>query len=1072
MHIYEIRRRCINTARFIYRKTLKRTTFGRALVFKMKQRGWFVPPYDISDPLRFVIQTYTFRQKCMHVLRFVYRKTLKRTHFGQAFFLRMRQRGWFIVSCPTRVFLSPLSQELLMEAASSKAVDPVLGLCNSVPSIPFILSDILSVYPHINILLPILLDTPSETGKPNLALFLAAHLALAGEFVRLISTHTSLTEEVCDALYTHIEQLVQKPIDRKHVIFVDGFSSSGVSIGAYDFFVATTWQTAHIAKEAVKQTIETCFIYLIQDYAPLLHAASSMQARILETYGFSHVPITNTRLLLDHLAQQSWGQYADKAFVDRALYFEPAIDLSYYFPSTTSKKTEKKILLFDARPSTAECTLFEIGLAALKRAVASGYITNEVWEVWAIGEELEPVSLGKGVELKSFPQLCFEEYAERMRTADLLVSLMLSPNPSYHPIEMAASGKLVVTNSYGVKTKERLQAISPNILVAEPHVDGVTAVLKDALGRLNAGLPSCDPSGVVPLPRSWDDSFRALIPQLTDRLQELRIANTSHSKKVYQGYPADPKDSYSLFKRRRLADRRTEGPYVQIPGLISFLSPGFNISSSYLEELAASLFLQDGGTNFEWIVLDNGSTDPATLACLERLGKHPCVRLKRVEKNLGIVGGTRVCFEHATGRYIVPIDADDIVEPDCVHVLTKTLIQNGFPSCLYTDEDKLIKKKFIDPYVKPDWDPVLFSHSCYIAHLCAMDRVIALSLKLYTDPETEGCPDWDSFTRFMQAGYTPQHLSEILYSWRIHPQSTASSVTAKPYISSSHRALLTRFLKEKGSPHLELVFNPLSHQIDWWFKRKREQPQSWTTLCIANKDASAEKSFIVSPDDSICVFHTVLNKIESELVHIIWEDIDPVTDEWIWDAMGLMELFPDTVMVGGSLHDQRHILGGPMVFGFGKGCDCPDHGRSLLDPGWFVQMWKSHSVSAISSGHCVVSTRFLKQVIPHLIEENISLTSLGPWLGALAKEAGKRVVFSPFMQAKARQTPEMQISMHSWSHFLFRFWHLIPDTATYSVHLGLDQNSAYALVDTSIRNYQLSRIEEHKLSYLKNLLVR
>ncbi|MDI7046710.1 glycosyltransferase, partial [Escherichia coli] len=117
---------------------------------------------------------------------------------------------------------------------------------------------------------------------------------------------------------------------------------------------------------------------------------------------------------------------------------------------------------------------------------------------------------------------------------------------------------------------------------------------------------------------------------------------------------------------------------------------------------------------------------------LDELAAHPCVRLIRVEKNLGIVGGLRVCLEAARNRYVVPLDADDLIASDCVRVLTSSLKAAGYPALAYTDEDKCDETSYRDPYYKPDWDPVLFAHSCYISHLCAIDRTLALQHGAYT----------------------------------------------------------------------------------------------------------------------------------------------------------------------------------------------------------------------------------------------------------------------------------------------------------------------------------------------------
>src|SRR5262249_44871639 len=150
--------------------------------------------------------------------------------------------------------------------------------------------------------------------------------------------------------------------------------------------------------------------------------------------------------------------------------------------------------------------------------------------------------------------------------------------------------------------------------------------------------------------------------------------------------------------------------------------------------------------------------------------------------------------------YLVPLDHDDLLDPDALRIVARQLVTDGFPALLYTDEDKLYGTAHCLPYAKPDWDPVLFVNAAYIAHLHVLDRQRALDLDLWNDRAFEGCHDWDSFMRFWGAGHRPAHAREIVYGWRIHPGSTAASARAKDFIERSQRALLERFVASRPTP--------------------------------------------------------------------------------------------------------------------------------------------------------------------------------------------------------------------------------------------------------------------------------
>ncbi|WP_434151170.1 glycosyltransferase [Methylocaldum gracile subsp. desertum] len=1006
-----------------------------------------------------------------------YRRHMKGTQLGRLIGQQVLKRG---LVTTTELQISALSHDslevqgtLYADATQVEANSGVPGFHLS-PPLNLEVLDTLAVRPSINVLLPSL-RLKDMSGGPNTALLLAVLLAEKGEQVRLIACDAS-TEGEEAALFPHLDGLLQRPVARDRIELVDAFDRTRpTAIGAHDLFLATAWWTAQIAKYAVKKTVHQTFIYLIQDFEPILHEGSTFQARALETYCLPHIPVINTRLLLDHLVKEGSGRYAEPEFAANALWFEPALDRNRYFADTEkTQSVGKKVLLFYARPTVARRNLFELGVVALRQAVASGIIDKDNWEVWAMGEKLTPVALGNGVFLSPLPWMNFDAYAERVRTADLLLSLMLSPHPSYPPLEMAASGKLVVTNSFSVKTAERMRALSPNIIVAEPTAESIAAALENAAGRINAGLPSYDPSGTVALPSSWDESLREIVPVLLRRIQTLREAPPDIPS-LALAFPSVPRTRYESYRRACLARRRREGGYQQEPGLLSFVTSAYNTDPVFLEELASSVFLQDGGTQFEWLILDNGSTNKSTRDALQKLARHPCVRLERVEENLGIIGGMRFCLEHARGRYILPLDSDDMIEPDCVHVLTRFIRDNDYPPLLYTDEDKLGDGRFGSPYFKPDWDPVLFLHSCYIAHQCAIDRKLGLELGLYSDKTAEGCHDWDSFIRFMRAGYVPVHIPEVLYSWRIHSESTSGNIASKSYITESHRSTLQRFLNHSGISNIELINSPLfDYNVDWWFRHKRVNPQSMQTIIIGSdvllKEATRDGSgkplpVLLEPGSEICELVTLIQQSESELIHIRKQDVIPDDDEWQWDAMALLELFTDSVMVGGILHDGKTIVDGPRIFGFGDGFDCPDKGRLLSDPGYGARMWKPHTVSAVSIAHCVVRRRFLEQCLAELQNEAVPVEMLGPWLGALALESRNRVVYSPFMRARASSRLADTVSRSAKEHFLSRVWSQIPDWRVYSPRLGLDHAKAYVEVEPIENQRHLARLQSQLLSY-------
>ena len=188
----------------------------------------------------------------------------------------------------------------------------------------------------------------------------------------------------------------------------------------------------------------------------------------------------------------------------------------------------------------------------------------------------------------------------------------------------------------------------------------------------------------------------------------------------------------------------------------------------YLKQLAQSLDAQNREGACEWVIVDNGCSNPSLTEYLAQLSSREWVKVQRAEENVGIVGGLRLALKHASGRYVCPVDADDWIYPEHIRAVSWGLRTAGFPPLLYTDEDKVIGDRHYQPYMKPGWDPVLLLNSAYIAHLGVAERDKAIAVGAYTDANAEASPDWDLFLRFLNAGYSAAHLPEIVYSWRVH----------------------------------------------------------------------------------------------------------------------------------------------------------------------------------------------------------------------------------------------------------------------------------------------------------------
>ena len=378
--------------------------------------------------------------------------------------------------------------------------------------------------PHLNILLPSTRAMDSS-GGPNTAYILAAELVRAGVPLRIVAVNTPIDRD-SSAIRAHIARLSGAPVELVNAIeLADGHDRGrALPLGENDVFLATAWWTAQMLKYLLPRFRSSRFAYLIQDYEPNLHPISSNSVLALETYDMDYLPVVNSRLLYDHFVTDRVGRFANPEFTRAACWLEPSVDRELYHPTqNVSHPGGKRRLLFYTRPGASR-NLFELGIAALMHAIAEGTLKPEEWEFHATLTGIEGacprvrLSSDGAAILTPLPLQQLSAWAVEMQRTDVLLSLIWSPHTSYPPLEAAACGALVVTNTCGVKTAQRLHDISPNILGAVPTIEGIAKAL--ATAALRTGDWTARVAGAsLGLPATWQQSFQPVLPRLLDFLQ-------------------------------------------------------------------------------------------------------------------------------------------------------------------------------------------------------------------------------------------------------------------------------------------------------------------------------------------------------------------------------------------------------------------------------------------------------------------------------------------------------------------------------------------------------------------------
>jgi len=465
--------------------------------------------------------------------------------------------------------------------------------------------------------------------------------------------------------------------------------------------------------------------------------------------------------------------------------------------------------------------------------------------------------------------------------------------------------------------------------------------------------------------------------------------------------------------------------------------------AAYLKETAQSLLSQSHPFH-EWLVLAHGPVPAAVDNLLSDLENDARIKIHRIPVNLGIAGGTRYCIERATGDYVVPVDADDLLTSDALARVAAAIHRLPGATYFYSDEDALMGGVPREPYWRPDWDPVLNWTSSYIWHLCVLHRATALALGVYTDRGSEFCHDWDTAFRFWNAGHTPVHIPEILYHWRQHEASTTNRPEAGE--ASGGSLASTRHLLERQVarlPHPERygveVFPIFRGATEWHIARRHVHAAAMDLIvlartaeggaaalhaildgcdypvasivavmqCAPQKDDQAAYASAAGPladrlqfvhGDGSAALLDAARRTTADYVAVCSDAVAAVHPESWWEALKLFELCDDTVLVCGRTTDREGlVVQGPAVFGDDALPVFLDAGRAATDAGPYALLLKAHTVGMVHTDFFVAAGDFLRRAS---MPAAASLAAAGMWLGASAAASGRRVAYSPLTAAE------------------------------------------------------------------------
>ena len=334
----------------------------------------------------------------------------------------------------------------------------------------------------------------------------------------------------------------------------------------------------------------------------------------------------------------------------------------------------------------------------------------------------------------------------------------------------------------------------------------VLNALPAPLARIAVGL----------LPREWADRFGFV--------SDWRQAHEQRDKAA---------------EAERLARRVAEGEFPSLDNpRVSVVIPCYN-QGVFLNGAIGSVFSQTFDS-FDVIVVDDGSTDPDTIEAIDTLSWSRTRVIRR--ENGGLAAARNTGIEAALGEFVVPLDADDALEPQFLERLVAELDADpgaGYATCrarLFGDIDAVWSPRPFNQY------QLLLSNSnvgCVLLRRDAWDSVNG-----YDETMRNGNEDWELWIRLMQAGWGIVEVPQVLFRYRKH--GISMSVDTEARFEQGRREVVDRHPDLYAMPRLASLkrehYPLVSIIID-----AEDDPAALDTQQLAD----AEVIVIGSPDEAL-----------------------------------------------------------------------------------------------------------------------------------------------------------------------------------------------------------------------------
>jgi glycosyltransferase involved in cell wall biosynthesis len=338
-------------------------------------------------------------------------------------------------------------------------------------------------------------------------------------------------------------------------------------------------------------------------------------------------------------------------------------------------------------------------------------------------------------------------------------------------------------------------ATEVDICVVPSRVDNYPNVVMEA-ARAGCYVVASDAGGIPEIFRDYRITG-ALFPSRDGRALEHELTKAIHHIRSHPGIRTRIAEEFEENRqkqaRRTIATydemidawtNRSAAPFIKKTApRVSIIIPFYN-AHSVARDAIQSAFASDY-PDFEVVLVNDGSDNAKSLEFLKEVeAEFP--RLIIIHKPNGGLGDARNAgLKAASGEFVVPLDADNLILPGMLHACSRALLERPNLAYMTTyfeclrEEDGVRVPWQLSPIAKPlgAVDPLLLLENTVgdalgLIRRSALEAVGGYSTSVYC------FEDWDVWLKFHERGMEGDVLPEIHYIYRLRRGSMSRALDA------------------------------------------------------------------------------------------------------------------------------------------------------------------------------------------------------------------------------------------------------------------------------------------------------